>query len=118
MKPYLLCAGFLKSQSTKTDFLSVENMYAPTRAYLGTEGVSGAIGLLVDCEDRIDAMKADLVKYGHGAGKVTHVPFGEHIEIKFEKSDAILDLYPALFDWSETRASALVTCVRYDEYLT
>ena len=88
-------------------FLSVENMYAPTRAYLGTEGVSGAIGLLVDCEDRIDAIKADLVKYGHGAGKVTHVPFGEHIEIKFEKSDAILDLYPALFDWSETRASAL-----------
>ena len=26
MKTYSLCAGFLKSQSTKTDFLSVENM--------------------------------------------------------------------------------------------
>lgn len=88
-------------------FLSVERVYAPVRSYLGTEGVDGAIPRLVKCEDRIDTVKAKLSAFGHGASSVTHVPFGEHISVELENSDARLDLYPALFDWSETRDSAL-----------
>jgi len=86
----------------KNPFLRIESVLAPVRSHLSTER-DGPLPSLTECENKLNELQEALRRYHHGADGIHRIPFGKRVLLPMKNRDGEIEIFPAPFDWSETR---------------